>query len=91
MQVRQLPVGWDVHAMAHTKGRLFAQPIIEDPAAFLTFQTLLDRTLRPVYTRDRRGELVPKQLELLAVYEVQNDAVRNRLLAIVLFLRRGTF
>mmetsp|Transcript_40716 Transcript_40716/g.117867 ORF Transcript_40716/g.117867 Transcript_40716/m.117867 type:complete len:505 (-) Transcript_40716:135-1649(-) len=74
-EVRKLPPGWDVSRMVlHRQGaRMVAKIEIDDPKIMASLQTLLDRTHRKVYTRDRMGEAVPDRLELVRATLVTND------------------
>jgi hypothetical protein len=71
-ECRKLPPNWNVQKMALTKGKMYTTAQLTDVASVQMFQALLDSTLRPVYTRDRRGEAVPSRLLVDTVYEVQN-------------------
>lgn len=67
--IRKLPEGWS--NLTPKQGMLVGRSH-QDESMVGVFQTLFDSTTRKVYTRDRRGQMVPDRFFVHSVVEVQN-------------------
>jgi len=78
--VRQMPEGWDVAKMLEQRrlggAKFLSKPDVSRNSELRALvQLLMDRTVRTVYTRDRRGEPVPASYVVEQISEVQNEGM----------------